>query len=199
MRHHIGGIDAGKRLIVAVLEQRRRAYCQRAIHHIEQRIEVEHQPRRQICRKEAFEYLLVGGVAQGYWIEVVGAHKLIEDVGAQHHGARNLHTHAIEIVELRILLDDAVDKRQASALAAQRALPDAGKVAVMVEAVALEHCHHAAVLHLAILHNKVEYQLAHRPVFFNMLVAVHLHHLGNGEQRTRIQPTRNIVVVGVVV
>ena len=79
------------------------------------------------------------------------------------------------------MLDDRIDKRQSASFSAQRALPDAGKVGVVVESVAVKHCHYAAVLHLSVLHYEVEEKLSHRRGFADVHKAVHLDNFGNGE------------------
>ncbi len=91
---------------MAVFEQRRRAHRQRPVDHIKQRKEVLDQPLGQARGQEVGEYLVVGQVAQGHRVEIVVRHKLVEDVGAQHHGARYRDGGAAEVVADGILLDD---------------------------------------------------------------------------------------------
>ena len=59
-------------------------------------------------------------------------------------------------MQLAVLLYDIVKKCQAPALAAQRAVTDAGKVRVAVKAVLVEHRHDSQVLHVAISHNGIK-------------------------------------------
>ena len=199
MRYHVGGIDAGKGLIMAIFEQTRRTYGKRPVYHIEEGIEVVGQSARQCGCKKMLQYLLIAARRQGYGIELVFLHELVENVGTQHHRAGYLHAHTFEIVEFGIFLYYAVDKRQAASLAAERPLPYAGKIAVMVEAVALEYCHHAAVLHAAIFHYGIKHGLAHCLLLGDVVEGVLGEHFGYREQRTRIEPSRYIVVIGMII
>ncbi len=140
----------------------------------------------------------VGQIAQRHWIEVVGLHKLVEHVGAQHHRVGYVHRHAIEVVANGIVLYDAVDERNAAALASERPLPYAGKVAVTVETLTLELGHHTAVFHFAIFDNEVEKQLSHGRSLVDVAEAVHLHHLRYWEQGARVEPARNVIFLSVI-
>ena len=106
--------------------------------------------------EECIEDLFVSAVAQSDRIELVGVHKLVEDVGTQHHRFRD-HGRCREVF---VSGEHSVDEGKATSFASQRSVADAGEVAVLVEAFALEHSHYAVVLHLSVCHNGIEGDLA---------------------------------------
>ena len=67
---------------------------------------------------EMLQDLLIRCIAQGYGIEVVLLHELIEEVGTEHHGLRNHHLCILILVEFGMTLDDVIEECQATALAA---------------------------------------------------------------------------------
>ena len=52
------------------------------------------------------EYLVVGRIAQGGRIKVVGIHELVEDVCADHYRVGNRNLYAMEIVTFGMTLYD---------------------------------------------------------------------------------------------
>ncbi len=93
--------------------------------------EVGYQRIGQLRMQEVPQDLIVAGIAQSYRIEIVAHHELVEDIGTEHHGLRNLHGGILILVELRMALDDVVEEAKTSALSAQRSLADAGKWAYL--------------------------------------------------------------------
>ena len=180
-RHHIGGIDAGKRLIVTILEQAARAHGNRPVHHVVDCVEVIAHRIRQLCRLERRQNLLVRSIAQRQRIEVVLLHKLVEHIGAEHHSVGNGDCDAVKVVTLRVTLDNRVDKRQAAPFTAQTALADAREIAVFVKTVGAEVGHQTAVFHQAIFHNQVAEQPLDGRRLADVDKTVHLDHLGDGE------------------
>ena len=75
---------------------------------------------------------LVRSITQGYGPEVIVVHELIEEIGAKHYGLGNLDGGIVELVELRMTLDDIVEECQTTALTTQRAIANAGKVGIAV-------------------------------------------------------------------
>ena len=179
---------------MAIFEQTGTAHRQRSIKHIVERIEVVLHRFGEFGAQKRLQNLGIGNIRQRRGIQPVHFHKLIEYVGTQHHGVGNANHRTLEVVAHWIVFDDGVDKRQATALATERALADARGITVAVEAVFVELCHHATVFHLAILHNQVEKQLAHGWCLADVAEVVHLHHLRYRKQGARIQPTRNVVM-----
>ena len=158
--YHIRTVDAGEGLVVAVLQERTGTDGNRRLDSIEEGEEVGYQRVGKLRTEEVLQDFLVGGIAQGYGVEVVLLHKLVEEVGTEHDGLRYRHLGTLVLVQLGVALDDAVEEGQAAALAAERAFADAGEVGITVELQAVEDGHHADVLHAAVLHDGVEDNLA---------------------------------------
>ena len=79
-------------------------------------------------------------------------------------------------------LDDVVEECQTASLASERAIPDAGKVAVLIKTLTLEDGHHALVAHLAVADNGIEDDLT---VGINVLQGIPgdvLEELRDGEE-----------------
>ena len=183
---------------MGVFEQRRRAYGYRTLHGFEEREEVGYERVGQLRTQEVAQYVVVRGVAECNLIEVVLLHELVEHVGAEHHGARYLHLRSIQRVELGVHLYDVVEERQASALSAERAFADACEVGVGVELHAVEHRHHADILHVAILHYGVEDNLAVGCDVLQPLPRHGLQEHRHGEDGTRREPAAHVVARDVV-
>ena len=66
------------------------------------------------------------------------------------------------VVALGVFLDDGVDECQATPFAPERTLADACEVAVVVETVFAELCHHTPVFHLSVFHDEVEEEPLYR-------------------------------------
>ena len=121
-------------------------------------------------------------------------HKLIKYVGAKHHRARYRYAHSFKVVAHRVVLYDVVDKCQAAPFASKRTLTYSGEIGIIVEAIAVKYCHHAAVLHTPILHDEVEEELAHCRCFVDVAEPVCLDYLGDWKHGARIEPSRDVVV-----
>ena len=196
--YHVRAVHAGEGLVVGVFKEAAAAYGYGGVHHLQEGFEVAQQPHGQPGTLEVPQYLLVRDVAQGYLVEFVGVHELVEDVRAQHHGLRYAHLYAGVLVEVGVPLQDVVDEGQSAPLAAEAAVADAGEVGVLVEPLPLEYRHHALVLHPAVCHDGIQYYL---PVCVHVLQAVPrdvLQELGDGEQGAACQPAAHVVVADVV-
>ena len=110
IRYHIGGIDTGERLIVGILEQRTGTDGDRTLRCLEEGEEVGYQRIGQLRMEEVLQDFIIAGIAQGYRIEIVAHHELVEDIGTEHHGLRNLHGGILILVELGMALDDVVEE-----------------------------------------------------------------------------------------
>ena len=119
IRNHIGGIDAGERLIVGIFEQRTGTDGDRTLRCLEEGEEVGYQRIGQLRMEEVLQDFIIAGIAQGYRIEIVAHHELVEDIGTEHHGLRNLHGGILILVELGMALDDVVEEGKSPALSAQ--------------------------------------------------------------------------------
>ena len=181
-----------------ILEQRRRAHGNRRLDGLEEGEEVGYQCIGQLCFHEVLQYLLVGRVAQGYRPQVVLVHELVEEVGTQHDGLRNLHRGILELVQFRMTLDDVIQERQATALATQRTVADAGKVGKAVELQAVEDGHHADVLHPSILHDGVEDDLTVSVQVLQLVPRHRLQELADGEDGPCTQPSAHVVAADVI-
>ena len=102
-----------------VFEQARRADGERPVDNLKQGEEVLDETFGKACGEKMPQNLVVGGVAERNWIQLVFGHEFIEDVGAQHDGARNRNCSALEVVADGVNLYNGVDERQAAAFAAQ--------------------------------------------------------------------------------
>ena len=146
---------------------------------------------------EGLQNFLIGCIAQGDGVEVVLLHELVEDVRADDHCFGNVH---VEVVgcERGIPLHERPHECQAASLAAQRAVADAGEVAVLVEAFLLVDGHHAGILHFPVAHDDVEDELP-RLVHVGVLVGiVRLQDFGGREHGARVEEARKMVVRQVV-
>ena len=193
IRNHIRGIYSGERLIMSVLEERRRADCHRTLRGFEEREEVGDERVGQLRTQEVAQYLFVGGVAERYLVQIVLLHKLVEDVRTQHHCLRNLNRHAGERTEVGVHLYDIVKESQTSALSSERSVADAGEVRVRVKLHTVEHSHHADVLHVAILHDGVEDNLTVSGDVLQTFPRDFLQKVRHGEDGTRREPAAHVV------
>ena len=193
VRNHVGGIHSGKRLVMGVLENTRRPYGQRPVDHFGQGRQIVAHPFRQPRLEKCLQDNIVGSVAQCKRIQVVIGHELIENIGAEHHRTRNTDGNAIETVALRMLFYYRVDECKATAFAAERSLPDAGEVRVVVKTVLAELRHYSPVFHLAILHNQIEKQAFHCRSLLQRIESMVLDHISQREHGAGIQPAGNVV------
>ncbi len=176
-----------------VLEQRRAAYGDRAAGSLEEREEVSNELVGQLCTQEVLQNCLVGGIAECYLVQVVGVHKLVEDVGTEHHRLGDADLYIFELTELRVGLYYVVEECQTSTLPSQRAVTDTGKVAVGIELTAVEDCHDANVLHAAVLHYGVEDNLAVHINILQLMPRDGLEELRHGEDSAGTKPTAHVV------
>ena len=183
---------------MAVLEQRAAPHGNGRLGGLEEGEEVGNVFVGKLGTQEVAQDVLVGGVAQGHGIEVVGVHELVEHVGTEHHGFGNAHFHALQLVEVGMALDDVVEEGQSAPFSAQRAVADACEVAVGVEAVAVEERHHADVLHAAVLHNGVENNLAVGIHVFQLVPRHRLEERRHGEDGAGGEPAAHVVARDVV-
>ena len=95
-------------------------------------------------------------------------------------------------------LDDIVEEGEATPLAPERAVADAREVGVAVELATVEDRHHADVLHVAVLHNGVEDDLAVRVNVLQPMPRDLLQELAHGEDGTGAEPARDVVARDVV-
>ena len=110
--------------------------------------------------QKVLQNLIVASITQSYRIEIVAHHELVEDIGTEHHGLRNLHGGILILVELRMALDDIVQECKTSTLSAQGAFSDTGKVGILVKLHAVENSHYTDVFHVTILHDGIEDNLS---------------------------------------
>ena len=160
--------------------------------------EVVAQPLREMRLEEAGEDFFVGGFAERQRIEFVRLHELVEDVGAEHHGAGEQHRGVVKTVEVGVTKDDVVEERQAAPFSAERTIADALEVAVLVKAVAIEDGDHTLVLHAPIAHDGVEDDLTVGVDVLEFVPGDVAEELGNGEKCSRAEPARDVVVANVV-
>ena len=196
--NHIGVVDTGEGLVVRVFQQRGRTDGKGRLHHIEEGKEVLHQAVGQLGFEEVAQDDVIVGIGQGYLIQIVGIHKLIEHIGAEHDGLGDGDTGILKLFELRMMLHQIVDESQSAPLASQRTVANTGKVGVSVEAVAPEDCHHSLVFHLTVFHDSLEDDSA---VGIHVLQAVPgdgLQELCHGEHGTRVEPAADVVAADVV-
>ena len=191
--NHIGTVDSGEGLIVGILQERRRTDGNGRSRRVEEGEEVGHQRVGQLCPEEVFQDFLIAGIAQCNLIEIVRLHELVEDVRTEHDGLRDTDLGVIETGELRMHLHDVVKESQATSLASQRAVADAGEVGIAVVLVTVEDSHHADVLHVTVLHDGIEDDL---PVDIHILKLVPsdvLEIFRHGEDGPGAQPAAHVV------
>ena len=171
-----------------VFEQRRRTDGQRPVHHFEQRLQVGLHLLRQLGLQKGLQNLLVGRVRQGFGIQSVALHELVEDISAKHHSARNGYLHPGREIARRTVFDEGVDEGQTAPFAAHGALSYARKVGIAVKAVALVDGHHTPVFHAPVSHNGVEDELTHRRCLVHGGEIALLYGVGNGKEGARVEP-----------
>ena len=197
-RYHVGGIDAGKWLIVAIFQQRRGTDGNGTIHHIHEGHEVICQFFGQSAMQEVLQDFFIWNVRKRHLIKRIRFHETVKDICTKHHRLRNLHRGIFKRIQVFTTLDDIVKKRQASTLSAQRTLADAGKLAITIKTVAMENSHHAPILHLTVTDNGIEDVLA-----VGIHIRLHLprnllQELRHRENSTGSQPARNVVVTQMI-
>ena len=106
--------------------------------------------------------------------------------------------HARELVELRMRLHDMVQKGQAPALSAQGAFTYAGEMGILVELHAVEHGHHANVLHVAVLHDGIKNNLPMRIHVLQFMPSDCLQEAGYGENGPGAKPPTHVIAADMV-
>ena len=191
--YHVSAVDACKRLVVGIFEQRRGAYGYRRVRGIEESEEVCNERIGQLGTQKGVQDFVVGRIAQGYLVEIVLLHESIEDVGTQHHRLRNLHRGVGKPAELGMPLDNVVEESQSAPLAAERAVADTRKVGIAVELAAVEDGNGAYVLHVAILHDGIEDDLL-VGIYVLQLVPCDVFQEGrHGKDSPRTEPPAHVV------
>ena len=198
IRYHIGGIDAGERLIMSILQERAGTHGDRTLRRLKESEEVGYQRIGQLGMKKVLQNLIIAGIAQGYRIEIVALHKLIEDVGTQDDRLRNLHRGIVILIELRMTLDDIVEECQASALSAQGTFSDTGKVGILVKLHSVEDCHDTQVLHVTILYDGIEDNLSVGIHILQLLPSHVLQECRDREDSTGAKPTAHVVATDMI-
>ena len=143
---HVGGVDPGEGLELAVLQQAGGTHRQRVPDLVQEGLQIAVDGRRQLGLQELVDDLLVVGVAQGDLAQIIpGLMKVSKTsvpttaVGRHlDHGARETVVHAVAV-------EDGVHEGQAAALAAQGPAADAHEGAAGVEMAAGKIGHHAAL------------------------------------------------------
>ena len=165
-----------------IFQQAGRTDGNRPLHDIEKGHQVLDQPGGQAGTQEIAKNRLVINIIERDGIKLIPFHKLIKDIGTNHDRLRDIDSEVLTL-QTGIALDHRPNESQATSFSAQRALADAGEVAVLVETVLLVNGNHARVLHPSVLHDQVEDQLAR---LVHILVIAHVHmfqHLGGREHR----------------
>ena len=193
VRYHIGGVYPGKRLVMGIFEQGRGTDGYGLAHDIEIGLQVADQAFGQPGLQECTENLFVRNVRKRNLVKFVRVHELVKDIRTEHHRFGYHDIRVVERVQFRMLLDDVVQKSQATPFSAQRPFTDTCEIAETVETVAVEHGYHALVLHPAVAHNRVIYDLTMGIHVLERTPCDMFQELGYGEQCPRAQPTRHVV------
>ena len=106
--------------------------------------------------QEILQNLFVGNIREGYLIQAVGVHKLVEDVSTENNCLWYEHLHLFIFIQVRPTFDDIIQKGKTASFAAKRTLTDAGKLTVGVVTVAMENSYHALIFHTAIGYYGIE-------------------------------------------
>ena len=141
---------------------------------------------------------LVRYVAECQLIEVVGVHKFVEDVRTEHDGFGDADSYAFLFVEVCMTSQQMVDESEPASFAAQTALTNAGKVAVLVETFSLEDSHNALILHPSVSDDSVKNDGAMCINVLQTLPSDALQELRDGEEGSAGKPTAYVVVGDVV-
>ena len=160
--------------------------------------EVGYQGIRQLRMQEVLQYLIIAGIAQRYRIEIVAHHEFIEDIGTEHHGFRYLHGGILILIELRMALNDIVEKGKSSTLSAQGSLANAGKVSILIELHSIEHSYHTQVLHVAVLHDGIKDNLPVGIHILKLLPSNMLQESRHWEDGTCTKPAAHVVAADMI-
>ena len=148
--------------------------------------------------EEVLQDFIIAGIAQSYRIEIVTHHELVEDIGTEHHGFRNLHGGILILIELRMALDDIVEKGKSSTLSAQGSLANAGKVGILIELHSIKHCNNTEILHVTVLHDGIEDDLPVGIHILQLLPGDVLQEGGNREDGTGTKPAAHVVATDMI-
>ena len=198
IRYHIGGIDSCKRLIVGIFEKRAGTDGYRTLRRLEKGEEVGYQCVGQLCSEEMSQDFVIACIAQSYGIEIVALHECIEDIGTKDNCLRNLNRGIVVLIELRMALDDIVEKCQTSALASQGALTYTGEVGILVELHTVEDSYHTDILHVTILHDGIEDDLSVSIHILQFLPGDMAQESRHGEDGTGTEPTAHVIATDVI-
>ena len=91
----------------------------RCLHRIEESKEIFHQPVGQLGTKEGTKNHVIGRIAQGYLIQLVGVHELVEYIGTENYGFRNHDGGIIKLIELCMAFYHVVNKSQTASFSSQ--------------------------------------------------------------------------------
>ena len=172
-----------------IFKKRRRTNGNGRLHHIEEREEILYQTVGQLRFQKIAKNDIIIGIRKSYLIQIVAIHKLVKDIGTEHHCLRNGDTGILKLLKFRMPLHHIVNESQTTAFSTQRAITDTGKIGITVKTVALENGNHSLILHLAVFHNGFKDD---PPVSVHILKTVpsdRFKKFGNREHGARIQPT----------
>ena len=108
--NHIGGIDAGKGLIVRVFQQTAATDGNRRTYYRQEGFQVAQQSHGKASSKEMLENSLVGQIAQCYLVKLIGIHELIENVGTENNSLGNAYLNTGVLVKVGVPHEDVVNK-----------------------------------------------------------------------------------------
>ena len=197
MGHHVGGVDAGKGLIVRVLQQTGRAHGNGTRHNVVEGFDVVEQALGECGFFKTTQDFFIGSIAQRNGIKVVALHELVEEVCADDNGFGDVYAEIV-VFEFGISLDHCADESQATPLTSERPIADTGKVAVFVKSLFLVDGHNAGILHASVAHDAVHYQFSG---FLHVAIFLHIHFFQNnsgGEHCPREEKTRKVIVRQVI-
>ena len=170
---------------MCIFEQGRGTDGNRLAYDIEIGLQVADQAFGKTGTEERTENLFVGNVRKRNLVKFVRVHELVEDVRTEHHRFGYHDICIVERVQFGMLLDDVIQEGQATPFSAQRAFTDTCEIAETVETVAVEHGHYALVLHPAVAHNRIVYDLTVGIHVLKRIPRDVLQELGYGEQCPR--------------
>ena len=198
VREHEGVVNAGKRLILRVLEETRRSHGDRVTDHGQERRQIARHLRRHLRPDEAV--LDLGGVAavEGKAAELIALEKVVEHVGPQHHRGRHADAHIAKPLRHPRVVEQQVDEREPACFAAQRSAADATERRGRIERRSGEIDDHAALCLLAIIANGPQHfapQPFHRVEVGNL---ARPQLVREREFGPRLEPARKMIALGVI-
>ena len=196
--HHIGVVNAGKGLIVAVFEQRTGADGNGTTGGFDEGEDVSLQTCRKRGAAEGIEDDGIVGIGECELIEVVVVHEFLEEVGAEHYGLGNHDGGIVELIEFGVVFDDIVDEGKAAAFPSERTFADACKIRIAVETIATEHGNDSLVFHAAIIDDGFKDGATVGIDVLEFFPRELFDELGRGEHCSTAQPARNVVACDVI-